>query len=233
MRYRRHEVEACYARLRNATEPVDWKGRPFHDFDLREFLDEVLPTLSFGAGEPRAFEYGTGTGPGACYLAERGFHVDAIDTSPSAIELALSFAARRGLEIAFAVADVTQLDRPGRKYDLVVDNFCLHNLITDEERRRTLALAQDLLRPGGYFVVGTSVFRPDRNYGGDIRDEESGIVYRRLESAGDFEDEVTIDGTSYYARVRHLSFSRLREELEAAGFRIVHQNERGRLLCKP
>jgi hypothetical protein len=232
MTYRRLEIEAQYLRLRNAREPVDYWGRPFDAFDLREFLDEVLPTLAIPGNEPWAFEYGTGTGPGACYLAERGFRVDAIDASPAAIQLARRFAAGRGLTVGFEVGDIAGLPSRARTYDLVVDNFCLHNLITDDERQRALANVRAMLRADAYFVIGTSVFDPHRDYGSDIRDGSTGIVYRRLrEDTVDFEDVTKIEGTPYYARVRHVGPGVLRDELEAAGFRVLHQPHEGRLLC--
>jgi SAM-dependent methyltransferase len=232
MTYRRLEIEAMYHRLRDVEEPVDYRGRPFDAFDLREFLDDVLPSLPMPTSEPWAFEYGTGTGAGACYLAERGFRVDAIDASPAAIELARRFCTGRGVTIEFEVGDIASLPGRARTYDLVVDNFCLHNLITDDQRQRALANVLGMLRPEAYFVIGTSVFDPRRDYGGAIRDGSTGVVYRRLpEDTGDFDDVRTIEGSAYYAHVRHVGPGALREELETAGFRVLRQPHEGRLLC--
>jgi 2-polyprenyl-3-methyl-5-hydroxy-6-metoxy-1,4-benzoquinol methylase len=106
---------------------VAYKGDEFADFDLRPFLDEMLLQLPIRSDGSRAFEYGTGTGPGACYLAERGFRVDAIDTSSVTIEMARRFTAERGLEVTYEVGDIANLRPWKRTYNLVVDNFCLHN----------------------------------------------------------------------------------------------------------
>ena len=232
MKYRHHEFDARYRGLRDLLDPVDWQGRDFEAFDLRPFLDEVLPTLPVPAGEPWAFEYGTGTGPGACYLAERGFRVDAIDTSPAAIDLARRFATSKSLIIGFEVGDVTRLLRRDRIYDLVVDNFCLHNLITDDDRRRALANVRGLLGPGGHFIIGTSVFNPARDYSEEIRDKRTGIVYSPFkENSANFEDVRRIGGAWYYARIRHVEPAALRAELEAAGFRVISQPRGGRLVC--
>ena len=229
--YRRQEVEARYRRMRGVAKPVDYQGRDFQAFDLRPFLDEVLPQLATPAEEPWAFEYGTGTGPGAHYLAERGFQVDAIDTSPTAIDLARRFAAEKGLRIGFHVADIARLPSPGRTYDLVVDNFCLHNLITRRERRRALANVLKLLGPRGHFLLGTSVFDPGREYGVDVRDELTGIVYRPLPPGPrEFTDARLIGGEWFYARARHVRPSELCGELEAAGFRVVCQRDGGRFV---
>ncbi len=40
----------------------------FDNFCSRAFLETVLPRLTFSAPVPTAFEYGCGTGPGACFL---------------------------------------------------------------------------------------------------------------------------------------------------------------------
>ncbi len=232
MRYRRLAVDARYQALRSSPVPVDFRGRPFDAFDLRAFLDAVLPELSLPV-RPSALEYGTGTGPGACYLAARGFRVDAIDTSPTAIELARRFANERGVAARFEVADIAELPRWPGHYDLVVDSFCLHNVLSDPQRRRTLATVRSLLRPGGYFVVGTSVFDNRRSYGADVRNDQTGIVYSRLpgDSTG-YSDAVRFDGAWFYARVRHVRPADLRAELEVAGFNVLEQ-QGGRVLCTP
>ena len=71
----------------------------------------------------------------ATFLAARGFVVDAIDISPTAIALARRFAAERGLTISFAVGDIARLEPTDATYDLVVDNYCLQHLVPDDERR--------------------------------------------------------------------------------------------------
>ncbi len=159
MDYRYEENEARYRRLQMAGKAVDYAGRDFEDFDLRPFLEAVLPRMTFSGVPPRAFEYGTGTGPGACFLAVRGFVVDAVDISPTAIALARRFAEERRLTVSFAVCDIRRMPPPGSVYDLAVDNFCLQHLVGDGERRHALAMARSLLKPGGSFVVGTVPYR--------------------------------------------------------------------------
>ena len=43
----------------------------FENFASRAFLEEFLPRLYFPNPNPTVLECGCGTGPGACYLAER------------------------------------------------------------------------------------------------------------------------------------------------------------------
>jgi SAM-dependent methyltransferase len=86
--YREHVIG--YQRLRTEGK-MAWAevhgATGFDDFASRAFLEAALPRLSFGASASRALEYGCGTGPGACFLAQRGFQVDGIDIVPLAIQI--------------------------------------------------------------------------------------------------------------------------------------------------
>jgi methylase of polypeptide subunit release factors len=78
-------------------------GTGFEDFSSRDFLGWALDSLQLPPAETNVLEYGCGTGPGARFLAPRGYAVDAIDLIPRATGLARHFAAKRGLTIHFAV----------------------------------------------------------------------------------------------------------------------------------
>ncbi|UCC68354.1 MAG: hypothetical protein JSV79_14845, partial [Armatimonadota bacterium] len=65
-----------------------FNGKPFDDFPTREFLEYAVPRLELARARPTALEIGCGTGVAACFLAERGFRVDAIDIIRAAIEIA-------------------------------------------------------------------------------------------------------------------------------------------------
>jgi SAM-dependent methyltransferase len=227
---RQRENEASFRRLGTGRGAVDYAGRSFEHFDLRPFLETALARMTFPAEHPRAFEYGTGTGPGACFLAARGFVVEAIDISPTAIALARRFAAERGLAISFAVADITRLAPRPDVYDLVVDSYCLQRLVRDAERRRALDAVRSLLAPGGYFVVGTVLHRAEREFGADRFDPSTGIVYRRIQGEPG-PDAVRFESDWWTPRRRMaLSPEALREELARAGLRVTLQDG-GRCLC--
>jgi SAM-dependent methyltransferase len=231
MRYGFAELEERYARLAEVGRAVDWKGGSFEEFDLRSFLEKILPMLHFPAPRPRAMEYGTGTGPGACFLAARGFRVEAIDISPTAIQLARRFATERGLEISFEVADICDLPCGDRRYDLVVDNYCLQRIASDGRREQALQTVRCLLAVGGHFLIGTVLAREGRDYGEDRFDARTGIRYRRLgEDAEKYEDAVRIERAWYVPIRRYLRAEELRAELEGAGFEVVRQRG-GQVLC--
>src|SRR4051812_48536270 len=100
MKYYLPEHLAGYARIR-AEGKSSWDelhgSARFEDASVRRALEEAWAHLSFDAQRPLVLEYGCGTGSGACWLAEHGCVVDAIDLSEEAIAIARREAKRRGL----------------------------------------------------------------------------------------------------------------------------------------
>lgn len=68
----------------------------------------------------RALDVATGTGRNALMLAEAGYAVDAVDISAVAVDRGRAEAERRGLDIAWHVADLQTDPLPGDAYDLIV-----------------------------------------------------------------------------------------------------------------
>jgi len=233
MKYRYEQIDHVYCELRALNRAVAWKGGSFDEFDLRDFLKQAVSTLTFSSTRPRVLEYGTGTGAGACFLAARGFRVDAIDMSPTAIALAMKFATERNLGIAFEVGDVCRFRPQDRVYDLVIDNYCMQCLVTDVERQKALANVRSILKPDGRFLIGSVIYRDGRDFGQAIFDERTGILYARLEGDPErYEDAVRLNGCWYFPRRRLLRPAVLRVEIERAGFTVLWQ-EGGRLICAP
>ena len=190
----------------------------FDDFPNRAFLERVLDRLPVG-GE--VLEYGCGTGPAACFLAERGFRVEAIDLIPEAIELAREFARERGLDVSFAVQDVCSLPPGSKQYDVVLDSYCLQSIVTDADRARVLRAVRERLK--GYYLLSTAVYDPERVYDDGFRyDNRTGICYQRTSEPT--ADAVQLDGTWHLPHRRHLHPEALRDELERAGLPVVEQD---------
>jgi SAM-dependent methyltransferase len=227
----KEEGKTAWAEIRGETG--------FGNFASREFLETALPMLHFSAPHPAALEYGCGTGPGACFLVERGFQVDASDLIPLAIEIAREQAEKRNLKIRYSVMDICELPHEGKKYDLIVDSYCLQGIVTDEDRQKVFAAVRTRLKPDGYYLISTAIFdesrfRPDDtftniNSGIDYNrygeflliDMRSSIVYAPLEeSPGNYEDTVQIGNTWYLPVRRHRKPPDLKAELEAAGFSV-------------
>ncbi|WP_152360800.1 class I SAM-dependent methyltransferase [Microlunatus speluncae] len=241
MRYYQAEHEAAYRRIRQAGH-TQWNdlfeaSGGFEQFPNRPFLERILPELELPAAA-EVLEYGCGTGPAACFLAARGFRVHAIDLIPDAIMIARRLAAERGLEVDFEVQDVCALaaESSARRYDLVLDSFCLQSIVLDEDRRAVFAAVRDRLKPTGYYVISTATHDPDRGYDPGTYDVATGINYQELPEGDATVDGATmINGRWHQPHRRHLTAPALRAELISAGFRVLRQEgqQGGDLICVP
>lgn len=237
-RYYEAEHFAAYRRLRQ--EGLEqWNDlhragqtAAYEDFQARDFLDRVLPTGSEARGR-RALEYGCGTGAAACFLAQRGFQVDAVDLVPDAIAMARRFAAERGVKIRFSVQDICQWPDGlhAYRFDYVVDIFCLQSIVTDADRGTLLASVRRRLRPAGRYLISTVMYEPGRDYGDDRYDPDTGVVWTPVPRQ--VTDSVRFGGSWYIPNRRHLTAGALRLELEHHGFRVLEQSGEfgGELVC--
>jgi SAM-dependent methyltransferase len=100
----------------------------------------------------RALDLGCGTGTNSIYLAQKGFHVVAVDFSAKAIEIARGKARQAGAAIDFYLNDVTQLDFVREPFDLVLDVGCFHGL-DDSARKRYASNLVRLTCPGSIFLL--------------------------------------------------------------------------------
>lgn len=223
----------------------------FENFSSRAFLKAALPQLRFSVPHPTALEVGCGTGPGACLLAERGFRVDAIDLIPMAIEMAKELARERNLDIHYEVQDICELHHEGKRYDMIVDSYCLQCIVADVDRESVFSAVRARLKPQGYYLISTAMFDEDRfrgegriwdagtnitynRYGEGIIDAQTGVAYQTLdEEPENYPDAARIGNTWYLPHRRHLKPLALRAELETAGFNVLHQDEvhGGDLIC--
>ena len=220
----------------------------FENFSSRDFLESALPRLHFSVPNPTVLEYGCGTGPGACFLAERGFQVDGIDIISTAIEMAKRFARERNLNIHYEVQDICKLPHEGKKYDMIVDSYCLQGIVTDEDRKSVFSAVRARLKPEGYYLISTAIFDEERfceevqildaetgrsynKYGDGIIDAGTSIVYiKPKESPDAYEEAIKINDVWYIPTRRHLKPSDLRVEIEEAGFKVLYQDG-GNIIC--
>jgi 2-polyprenyl-3-methyl-5-hydroxy-6-metoxy-1,4-benzoquinol methylase len=191
-------------------------GRAWDDLDsgvtpgsyeaFMAFLDSAL--IPAPGPEVSALDLGCGGGQVAMSLAERGYTVHGVDFSETAVQLAELNAQEAGLSIRFSVGDCLDLEGFGcEAMDLVVDNHVLHCLIGAPHRLAFLRSAYRVLKSGGIFFSET------------------------MSCEGGF-DPVAMDAdpTTHIARCHSrywVSQEALNSELEAAGFRVLHQVRRG------
>jgi len=220
----------------------------FENFSSRAFLESALPRLHFSVPNPTVLEYGCGTGPGACFLAERGFQVDGMDIIPTAIDLAKQFAQERNLDIHYEVQDICELPHEGKKYDMIVDSYCLQGIVLDKDRKSVFAAVRARLKPEGYYLISSAIFHEERfseevhidketgriynKYGDGIINSETSIVYVELDrELSDYEEAIKINDTWYLPNRRHLKPLDLKVELEAEGFEVLYQDS-GNVICR-
>lgn len=128
------------------------KGEETHGFLPSPPLAEAVRDEPPGV----ALDVACGSGRHALYLAERGFHVVAVDWSQTGIDALLAEARRRGVDerIEGIVADLEAGEfsvDPGR-FDLVCDFYFLS--------RPLLPALRDAVVPGGLFVAAIHVQSP-------------------------------------------------------------------------
>ena len=224
-------------------------GIDFHDFSSREFLEMALPKLRFETPDPEVLELGTGVGPVALYLADRGYRVTGYDLIPEAIRKAREIAAVRGLAIAYEVVDVTAIPRNGRQFDLILDSYCINHIVFSRERGSVFESVKALLKPEGYYLVSSSVYESGRHspekrivdrstgqtydtYDGDcLYDPSTDYYYEPLEKAPSEREQVepcsdtlVINGKTYIPKRCYRDGKRLVAEVESYGFECVLQH---------
>ncbi|HEV2282904.1 MAG TPA: class I SAM-dependent methyltransferase [bacterium] len=97
---------------------------------------------------PRALDVATGLGRNALHLARAGYHVDAVDISPTALREAARRARREGLRgIRWIAADLDRWHPERGQYDVVVNAFFLN--------RRLFPALRAAVRPGGILIFET------------------------------------------------------------------------------
>ena len=119
-----------------------WSGR------VNVRLAEVVSSLPAG----HALDLGCGEGADACWLAEHGWTVVAVDISDTALQRATAAAEAQGLSerIEFVQHDLSA-SFPDGTFDLISAQF-LHSMIPFD-RPRLLKKAAGAVRPGGLLLI--------------------------------------------------------------------------------
>ena len=106
----------------------------------------MLVTEAGGLPPGRALDVGCGEGADALWLARRGWHVTAVDISPTALRRAAAEATEVTGSVEWVRADLTTTPPPGGAFDLVsVHYFPLARQPGDAAPRQLL----DAVAPGG------------------------------------------------------------------------------------
>jgi SAM-dependent methyltransferase len=95
---------------------------------------------------------GTGPGHDAVYLIQAGFHVIAIDISPSAVKLARENASSHGLFGFFQQGDIRKIPVEDGYVDFVNDRGCFH-VLEEADRPKAVEEIARVLRRRGLFLL--------------------------------------------------------------------------------
>lgn len=253
MKYYYRENIARYEELRRmgteAWAESVYGGTDYADFSSREFLEDVIPRLRLQSDRPTALELGCGVGPGAMFLAERGFQVHGVELIEEAVIEGRRICATRGLDVTYEALDVTTLPPSGPAFDIIVDSYCLQSIVLDEDRAKVFGAVKGRLAPKGYYIVSTAMYYAPRHSPDeqtvdaatgrvfDRYDEDSlyeastDLHYERYtkrddvhDNPGSYEDAITVNGEVYVPLRRYRDGERLAREIESYGFDVLYQS---------
>jgi len=109
--------------------------------------------------DDRVLDIGAGTGLLALAAAPRVAHVTALEISAAMCRRLQRHRGRMGItNLDTLLAPASELPIGDRSIDVVVSNYCFHNM-SDDEKRRALGEILRVLRPGGRVVIADMMFR--------------------------------------------------------------------------
>lgn len=117
---------------------------------LKKFLDQQ--SKAFRGLEVAVL--GCGDGEHLLELSERGANVTGIDIAPTAIEWANRKAKLRKQDVRLLVGDVLHLPFTSSRFDLVIDDHCLHCII-GADRKLFFSEAKRIMKSGAILFIRT------------------------------------------------------------------------------
>jgi trans-aconitate methyltransferase len=183
------------------------------------------------AGRRTVVDMGCGTGRHSAFLAERGFDVIGVDSSPAMLDVARG----RTDAVEFIAGDLFAW-RPPAPVDAVLCRGVLNDLTQDMDRQRGLESLWEMLRPGGLLVFSVREIEKTRaRYAREpvITRSDGGAFFRA--EARFVGDIVVVDETlssadaraDYRFEMKPWSLTELDERAAAAGFTRVERRIEG------
>ena len=120
-----------------------WGLKP--DFILTHFLDLIPKGM--------VLDLGMGEGRNAIFLAEKGFEVEGIDISKTAIDRCLQLAKERNISIKAHVSDIRNFKIPEQKYSLIVAAGASLNFLKKSEMEEVITRMKRGVKNGGFIYA--------------------------------------------------------------------------------
>jgi SAM-dependent methyltransferase len=162
--------------------------------------EELVAFVQEGKVRPcRTIDLGCGAGNYACWLADLGFDVTGVDSSPTAIKIARELVEKKRARCRFIVADLLgDLNEVEGTFDFAFDWEVLHHIFP-EDRETYIRNVHRITSPGArYFSVCFS--QDDPQFGGTGKYRETRIGTRLYFSS---ESEIR-ELVSPYFRIQEL-----------------------------
>ena len=190
-------------------------------------LEGMLRKITRLPPETRILDVGCGDGTVGLFVAGLGYRYLGIDISEAAIERARQRSADAGADAGFRVANALDPESlPADGFDVVVDCSCYHMLVVDAHRKIYLRNVRRAMRDGGYFILFGS--HDLEAYEGPVGSfvefclktgaNTSGVPFQKCIG----NQWMDVNGKKVYLMGRSQSLKGYREELMAAGFRILY-----------
>jgi len=120
-----------------------WGHKP--DFIIAHFLDLFPRGL--------VLDLGIGEGRNAIFLAEKGFDVEGIDISKTAVERCLQLTKERHVNIKVHVGDMREFKIPEEKYSLIIAAGASLNFLKKSEMEKIVARIRKGVKKGGFVYI--------------------------------------------------------------------------------
>ena len=123
-------------------------------WSLGEPQPEIAALIDAGRFHGEVLDAGCGEGAASLYLAAKGFKTVGLDLSPTAISLARTQAAQRGLsDASFAVADISSFTGYNGRFGTIVDSTLFHSMPVELRHGYQKSIVRAAAPGASYFVL--------------------------------------------------------------------------------
>jgi SAM-dependent methyltransferase len=130
-------------------------------WDIGRPQPAIVRLASAGGFAGAVLDAGCGTGENALHVASLGLSVLGVDVAETALAIARAKAAKRRIEVVFAVADALHLERLGRRFETVLDCGLFHTFDGNERPGYVASLASVTEHDATLYVLCFSDDGPD------------------------------------------------------------------------